>query len=210
LKLSPRNWREFQHYSGRCPPWIRLHRKLLDDYEFHSLPLASRALAPLLWLIASEQKDGCFDADYSKLAFRVRSTATEVEQALKPLIEANFFHEVDAASRTLAEGEQDATPEESRSEGDTEAEGERASALPDGLDFDAWNRWKDYRSKIRKPLKPVSVPAAQRKLAAFGSDQAAVVEQSIANGWQGFFPLKTNGKHPSGSIAERLTWRPTE
>lgn len=60
-----------------------------------------------------------------------------------------------------------------------------------GVDADAWSRWLDYRKQIRKPLKQVSMPAAQRELAAFGSDQAAVVEQSVAHGWQGLFPLKT-------------------
>lgn len=63
----------------------------------------------------------------------------------------------------------------------------------DGLDTQAWDRWQSYRTEIRKPLKPASIPAAQRSLAAFGSEQAAVVEQSIANGWQGLFALKSNG-----------------
>lgn len=63
----------------------------------------------------------------------------------------------------------------------------------EGLDTQAWERWLEYRKQIRKPLKPVSIPAAQRELAAFGCDQAAVVEKSIANGWQGLFPLKDNG-----------------
>lgn len=66
--------------------------------------------------------------------------------------------------------------------------------LPEGLNPDAWIRWLDYRKQIRKPLKPVSIPAAQRELSAFGSDQAAVVEQSVANGWQGLFALKTAAK----------------
>ncbi len=67
---------------------------------------------------------------------------------------------------------------------------EAAPELPPGLDPAAWKRWHDYRREIRKPLKPVSMPAAQRELAAFGADQAAVVEQSIAHGWQGLFALK--------------------
>jgi hypothetical protein len=62
--------------------------------------------------------------------------------------------------------------------------------LPSDLDPIAWKNWIEYREQIRRPLKPASIPAAQRKLAAFGSDQSAVVEQSIANGWQGLFPLK--------------------
>lgn len=68
----------------------------------------------------------------------------------------------------------------------------------DGLDAQAWDRWLDYRKQIRKPLKPVSIPAAQHELAAFGADQTAVVQQSIANGYQGLFALKPNSQQQRG------------
>lgn len=61
MKLVPKNWTSFQHYKDRAPPWIRLHRGLLDDYEFQCLPVASRALAPMLWLLASAETSGEFD-----------------------------------------------------------------------------------------------------------------------------------------------------
>ncbi len=67
--------------------------------------------------------------------------------------------------------------------------------MPPGLDLTAWAQWVEYRKQVRKPLKPASIPAAQQALAAFGSDQIAVVTQSIANGWQGLFALKNGGKH---------------
>lgn len=68
------------------------------------------------------------------------------------------------------------------------------TALPpcEGLNLEAWKAWETYRSMLRKPLRPVSIAAAQRKLAAFGEDQSAIVEQSIANGWTGLFELKTS------------------
>lgn len=84
---------------------------------------------------------------------------------------------------------------------------EAAPELPPGLDPAAWKRWHDYRREIRKPLKPVSIPAAQRELAAFGCDQSAVVEQSVANGYQGLFELKkrANGSgHAAGKPTRRL------
>lgn len=71
-----------------------------------------------------------------------------------------------------------------------EVKGEECAPMVAGLDPDAWRAWLDYRVQIRKPLKPVSMPAAQRTLAAFGCNQMAVVQQSIANGWQGLFDLK--------------------
>ena len=65
----------------------------------------------------------------------------------------------------------------------------------EGLDAPAWSRWTAYRAEIKKPLRPASLDAAARQLAKFGDSatQAAVVEQSIANGWQGLFALKVNG-----------------
>jgi hypothetical protein len=54
MLIVPNNWAELQHYKDRSPPWIKLHKKLLDNFEFQSLPVASRALAPMLWLLASE------------------------------------------------------------------------------------------------------------------------------------------------------------
>ena len=52
--LRVKGWARFQHYKHRRPPWIRLYRELLDDVTWHRLPVASRALAPMLWLLASE------------------------------------------------------------------------------------------------------------------------------------------------------------
>lgn len=59
-----------------------------------------------------------------------------------------------------------------------------------GLDAAAWQRFESYRREIRRPIKPASVLAAQKKLAGFGPKQSAVVEQSVANSWQGLFDLK--------------------
>jgi len=84
---------------------------------------------------------------------------------------------------------------------DTDTTTKEKESTP-GLNTTSWKTWVEYRSKIRKPLKPASIQAAQRKLAAFGSDQAAVVEQSIANGWQGIFDLKNQ---PNGATRERAS-----
>jgi len=113
--LRPKNWSEYQHYKDRNPPWIKLHRDLLNDRDFMCLPIASKAIAPLLWLLASESKFGDFDANVVELSFRLRMTTKEVNDGLKPLISKGFF--VDA-SGVLANCKQLAIPE-------TETEGER-------------------------------------------------------------------------------------
>ena len=117
--LKPKNWSKFQHYRDRCPPWIKLHRDILNDRVFASLPIASKALAPLLRLLASESKDGSFDAASEELAFRLHIASKDIEQGLKPLIDNGFF--VDA-STMLAPCYQVATTER---EGERETEGQR-------------------------------------------------------------------------------------
>jgi len=140
MKLIPKNWDTFQHYRDRCPPWIKLHREILNDKEFMCLPLASKAIAPLLWLLASESKNGEFDASIDELSFRLRITSKEVEQGLNPLINNGFFID---ASTMLAPCLQLARPE-------TEREGERETKKKVFSDdkFDAF--WIAYPKKVAK------------------------------------------------------------
>lgn len=112
LYLTPKNWHNFQHYSLRNPPWIKLHYSLLDDRQFQQLPIASKALAPMLWLLASEYKDGVFCGAAEELAFRLRWPEPEIAQALTPLIDNGFFIPVNIdASTLLARRKQSARPE---------------------------------------------------------------------------------------------------
>jgi len=126
--LIPKNWSEFQHYKDRRPPWIKLHRSLLDDRDFIMLPTASKALAPLLWLLASEGKEGKFNATPDELAFRLRMTASEIDKGIKPLLDKGFFLD---ASTMLAPCSQDAVPETER---ETERETEKRENPVKNLD----------------------------------------------------------------------------
>lgn len=105
MSITPKNWGDFQHYKDRAPAWIKLHRGLLDNFEFHCLPLASKALAPMLWLLASEYEGGQITAGIEEMAFRFRMTPTELGDALSPLIQKGFF----ISSETLEACKQDAS-----------------------------------------------------------------------------------------------------
>ena len=90
--LKARNWEKFQHFKDRRPPWIKLYRDILDDYNYHCLPIESKAIAPLLWLMASESgKDGLIDGDIKVIAFRLRMSEKDTLKAINPLIEQGFF-----------------------------------------------------------------------------------------------------------------------
>lgn len=123
--MKPKNWSHFQHYKDRCPPWIKLHKELLNDRAYMTLPTASKALAPLLWLLASESKDGSFDASIDELVFRLRMPESDIKTGLKHLIDKGFF--VDD-SNVLADRYQDAIPEtETERESETKTEKSRTA-----------------------------------------------------------------------------------
>lgn len=124
-----KNWSKFQHYTNRCPPWIKLQRDLLDDFEFACLPIASKALAPMLWLLASESTDGTVRVDVDWLAFRLRWSVDDVKEGVTPLLEKGFLV---TASDPLAPRYQDACLE-GEGEGETEVEIPVANATGSGI-----------------------------------------------------------------------------
>lgn len=144
MLIVPNNWAELQHYKDRSPPWIKLHKKLLDNYEFQSLPVASRALAPMLWLLASEHENGVIDASPQKLSFRLRMTESSAKDALKPLIENGFFSAVPNASKALAETEGGAIPE---TEAERETEKRQRPARKCPSDFTLTPEMREWATK---------------------------------------------------------------
>ena len=124
--LRPKNWSDFQHYKDRSPAWIKLHRGILDDYDYACLPVASRALAPVLWLLASQYDDGNIPAEPARIAHRLRWDEGELIDALIPLIEKGFFLD---ASEVLADCKQHACLEK-EGERELEKEKEKATVQP--------------------------------------------------------------------------------
>lgn len=184
--LRPKNWADFQHYKDRSPAWIKLHRGILDDYEFSRLPLASKALAPLLWLLASEEKDGQFTDDPCRIAHRLRWPEHEVVAGLKPLIDSGFF---EVASGVLAPCYQDACLEERRGE-DIKRETEKNTVQPTAARSRFDDFWLVYPSK--KGKEAARKTWQRRKLDAVADHLIAHVQlmQARDDGWQrGFIPM---------------------
>lgn len=97
--LTVKNWSEFQHYSKRNPPWIKLHRAILDDYSFCSLPDATKAHLVLIWLYAS-QNNGMVPHDVEFLERKLSISSLDIEL----LIAGGFLINQNAASAAQAEG----------------------------------------------------------------------------------------------------------
>jgi len=88
--LSVKNWSEYQHYRDRCPPWIKLHTKILNDRKFAMLSCASRGLLMQLWILASE-KDGTIPNDLNEIKFRLRDNTIK-QTDVNLLIEKGFLN----------------------------------------------------------------------------------------------------------------------
>ena len=174
------DWDRFQHYQNRAaPPWIKLHRGILDSRRFQCLPLASKALAPQIWLIASENC-GRIDIDADELQFRLRWPIEEIRAGINPLIDNGYLilegECYQRASTPLAERLQDATPEREERESTRESRedsvcvsGARARALeteqpPDDVSRETQSvldAWADFTGSPIVSLGEIRAVASQ-------------------------------------------------
>ncbi len=204
MKITPKNWNSFQHYKDRKPAWIKLHHALLDDYKFFCLPLASRALAPCIWLLASEYEGGEIDATAAELSFRLHMTEGELCEALNPLIEAGFLTVEQVASNTLAERYQDAIPEKRRDrEEDAEPSGSHSE------EAELFNRGKKVLgkdaggliAKLLKSKKEVPLARAAIEMAATKQNPREYIGRILVGPAIAERPLSPFGtKYPDGII----------
>ena len=144
------------------------------------LPIASKAIAPMLWLLASESKDGVFDGSLDELVFRLHITPKEYQDGVKPLIDNDFFILV---SGVLAERKQVAIPEtETEGEGETEKE----TDTPEGVSIEVWDSFVKQR-KARKAQITERVMKSireQAKIAGWTLDNA--LNEIVVRNWQTF------------------------
>jgi hypothetical protein len=184
--LTPKNWSVFQHYKDRCPPWIKLHRDLLNDRVFMRLPLASKALAPMLWLLASESKDGHFDGSQDELVFRLHITDQEYISGIKPLIDNGFFI---IASGVLADCKQVAIPE-TETEGETKAEKKKTVATkvarPESVSSQVWEDWLSIRRAKKLPLTDTAWTQILAEIEKSGHTVDVVIKECCLRGWAAF------------------------
>lgn len=98
--LKIKNHDKYQHYSTRNPPWIKLYRSILTDYDLLQVPEISRLCFIYLTIIASET-DNQIPSDLNYLGHRFGFTVTKAH--LTPLINRGLLL-ASSASVLLAEG----------------------------------------------------------------------------------------------------------
>lgn len=89
--IRVRQWSEFQHYTDRDPPWIKLHRRtLIEKREWRELPGSAAKLLIDLWMLAGYQR-GEIAMSVADLAWRLRSDEAQVRANLQLLASAEFI-----------------------------------------------------------------------------------------------------------------------
>jgi len=84
--MKIRKWTEFQHFKDRNPPWIKLHKNILDQRDISVISDRSFRVLVGLWLLASEdtQKQGILP-EIDDIAFRLRIDKSELLKSLQEL-----------------------------------------------------------------------------------------------------------------------------
>jgi hypothetical protein len=206
--LRIKNWSEFQHYKDRAPPWVKLHHSLLDNFEFHCLPVDSKALAPMLWLLASENLDGSISDDLSKVAFRLRTSVKDVQTALKPLIDKGF---VVSDSNVLADCKQCALPE-TETETETEARKPTVSPVkqrnskhqkPDDVEQSVWDDFVAHRKRKRGSITELVMQSIQIEANKAGWSLNDALKEIVVCNWQTFkADYRTKGPAKTATLAQ--------
>lgn len=86
---------------------------------------------------------------------------------------------------------------------------ENTIVLPDWLPEELWKEFKQHRKEIKKPMTLLAQKktiAQLEKMRANGQDITSVINQSIANGWQGIFELKSQGSG-NGNNQQKSDWQ---
>ena len=151
--MQIRNWKKFQHFKDRKPPWVKLYRDILDDLDWHELDATASKVLIMCWLIASED-DGRLPP-VKTLAFRLRMSEKQTNDCLNKL---SHWLEQDDISVISDRYQSDSLETERETEKETEVEkkrGTKGSRL--STDFELPETWTEFCKTERPDLNPQKV-----------------------------------------------------
>lgn len=144
-----KNWSDFQHFKDRRPPWIKLHRDILENRDISSISDCSFRVLVGIWLLASEDKEmeGSIP-DVEDIAFRLRMEKSKVIKALKEL--NNFLIQDDISA--ISDGYQLDVPE-------VETEKRRDKGEVEVI-FEFWKTTFNHPRSVMDPKRKKLITAA--------------------------------------------------
>jgi len=192
--ITINEWSSYQSYKDRRPPWIRFHRTILDNYDYQIMTADSRALLPMLWLLACEDKDptsGNIDLDFEKIAFRLRLTKQIIIKSTRELESAGF---IDCNETVTKPYKVSPVPVTTETETETETETDIAppafnfkkSFLSLGVDKDTLTDWLTVRKKKRASNTLTAFNSIKKEINKSGLSAQEAIEIAACNSWAGF------------------------
>lgn len=211
-----KNWAKFQHFKDRKPPWVKLYRDLLDDKEWHRLDSKAAKTLIMLWLVASENNGDLPDRE--TLAFRLRTTETEVSSTISKL--SHWLEQSDIT--VISRGYQDdglETETETEEETEYETSNEVSSpqpSLPDCPHAEILKLWGKHFPHLTQPrvwegnrrnlLKARWIQASRKS--DYSPDGYETVETGL-RWWDDFFGyIIRETKLGNGFDSPGRSWRP--
>ena len=115
--MQIKNWSKFQHFKDRRPPWIKLHREMLDQRDINQISDCAFRVLVGLWLIASEDeaKEGNLPP-IEDIEFKLRIEKAKLIKAINELDSFLIHDDITAISEEYPHDE----PEERKVETETD------------------------------------------------------------------------------------------
>jgi hypothetical protein len=141
--IQVKDWQRLQHYKKSKPPWIKLYRDILGDYEFGKLSTTNRWTLIGLWLLAAETNNKIpLDEEWIK----ARLNLTE-KPDLSALQELGFIS-LGEQPRLNLDGDYSQKRREEKRREEREA-----------LEMEVFDYWQERRREVlstngRPPMKP--------------------------------------------------------
>ena len=182
--MRVKNWDRFQHYrDGRTLVWIRLHKALLDNYDFAALSGDDAKVLILCWLVAAE-KDGELP-DVPALAFRLRMDPKRLGTSIRALLDRGFLESVPSCTNPVQENTD--APEVLVPREETEKRRDRGekrqSSAPADRDASFERFWTAYPRKTAKTAARKAWAKLDPVNGLLDSIMAAVAAQSNSRQW---------------------------
>ena len=141
--LRVTNLTSYQHYSKRNPPWVKLHRTSLNDYDLRNMPPISRLCFHYCTILASET-DNFIPYDLKYLSERMGFDVTEL--VLSPLLLKKCL--LASGERRIHSSVALSSVSVSASESSSESDGEKSAEKRGNEEFESF--WAAYPKKVGK------------------------------------------------------------
>ena len=141
--LTIKNWNQFQQYKDRDPKWIKLHRDILNDYDFDQLTEVQQNHLMKIWLLVSKL-DNKIPNDSIWIA---RQIGAKSKVDIKQLVTSGFIVVYDSVQECTKAYLETETEKRQRESARKRASQLSADWIPDSED-------KEYCKEKRPDLNP--------------------------------------------------------